>query len=534
MAVEGDEIRIAGGTYSDLHVLPRDDLTTTGVVTQVVYLSKTLSLTGGYSTTDHFATSNPAVNPTTLDASGQGRVIYVTGGISPTITALRVTGGRYAMQLFWLFGTPVGEGAGGGIFAYKSSLALSNSLVFNNSAEDGGGIFIVGGSGTLIRNGIYGNSAQGSHYGYGGGIRICDSSAILADNVIRQNSATRGSGIAGGSSGLYDFGCLPNHSLILSRNMIVDNLSGAYFGNDSSLWENNIISGNQLDVGLDGAIVLTLANADFINNVIMDNNGGLNISGSDVKLFHNTFARNNGAAIQVSGAIVGFQHYASVSSHVAISNSIVVSSGSGMYVDSVIQDPTHPFYVKVNGVLWFGNTYNYLTTFNPQVGPAITTSHEYTGNPFFAADGYHLARSDSAAVHHGVDAGIATDIDGQSRPIGKAPDLGADEFEPTPISGVTLSSPSVGFVNVPYIATARVTPVYATQPITYTWQASSQAPAIHSNRSETDSALFTWSLTGTEFFTVTVFNGLSSPVTVTTTVSIRAPNSRSYLPLISR
>ena len=51
-AQAGDEIRIAAVTYTDLNVRPRDDVTTTGVVTQVVYVSKTVMLRGGYTTTN--------------------------------------------------------------------------------------------------------------------------------------------------------------------------------------------------------------------------------------------------------------------------------------------------------------------------------------------------------------------------------------------------------------------------------------------------------------------------------------------------
>ena len=45
--------------------------------------------------------------------------------------------------------------------------------------------------------------------------------------------------------------------------------------------------------------------------------------------------------------------------------------------------------------------------------------------PRFAPDGYHLT-AHSAAISRGVDAGVATDIDGQPRDY--HPDIGADEF----------------------------------------------------------------------------------------------------------
>jgi hypothetical protein len=36
-ANDGDVIKVAAGTYTDVSARPRDDITTTGIVTQVVY-----------------------------------------------------------------------------------------------------------------------------------------------------------------------------------------------------------------------------------------------------------------------------------------------------------------------------------------------------------------------------------------------------------------------------------------------------------------------------------------------------------------
>ena len=63
-----------------------------GDLTQVVYLSKTLTLLGGYSA--DFSVRDPELYPTTLDAQSQGRVMVITGtGIAPIIEGLHLTGG---------------------------------------------------------------------------------------------------------------------------------------------------------------------------------------------------------------------------------------------------------------------------------------------------------------------------------------------------------------------------------------------------------------------------------------------------------
>ena len=76
-----DEIKIAQGVYTQTNVQARTDITTTGNVTQVVYLTKTLTIIGGY-TTPNFTSSFPLTQPTTTDAQGKGRGIYIAYGVT--------------------------------------------------------------------------------------------------------------------------------------------------------------------------------------------------------------------------------------------------------------------------------------------------------------------------------------------------------------------------------------------------------------------------------------------------------------------
>ena len=83
-ANDGDIIKVAAGTYTGVNNY--------GGLAQVVYLSKTVTIRGGYTTTN-WTTPDTEANPTTLDAQGQGRVLYIIGVISPTIENLCITGG---------------------------------------------------------------------------------------------------------------------------------------------------------------------------------------------------------------------------------------------------------------------------------------------------------------------------------------------------------------------------------------------------------------------------------------------------------
>jgi len=169
-AVSGDEILVATGTYTDVNVRPRNDITTTGVVTQAVYISKTLTIRGGYTTTN-WTIPYPITQPTTLDAQGRGRVLYITGDISPTIEGLRITGGNTVDY-------------GGGVYIIAATATISNNQVFSNTAHGGGGLVLAFSAATLHGNTISNNVADG-----GGGLDLVASNATLSGNIVTSNTS---------------------------------------------------------------------------------------------------------------------------------------------------------------------------------------------------------------------------------------------------------------------------------------------------------------------------------------------------------
>jgi len=194
----GDEIRVATGTYIDLSIRPRNDITITGVVTQVVYISKTLTIRGGYTIAD-WNTSNPDTNPTTLDAQGQGRVLYITGDSVIIIEGLRITHGdanglggdtqgRYSAEYDY--------DAGGGVYSvYNASVVISRTHVFSNTAETGGGLYKSGGVITLTNSIITDSIANGTGYwNGGGGLYVDGGNATLLDNIITGNKSQGNAG----------------------------------------------------------------------------------------------------------------------------------------------------------------------------------------------------------------------------------------------------------------------------------------------------------------------------------------------------
>jgi hypothetical protein len=128
----GDIIKVAEGIYTDVHTA-----TVGRVITQVVYLSKSVTIRGGY-TAAFTEPPDSALHPTVLDAQGRGRVLYITGDVSPTIEGLRITGGDAVGLAGYAARWPEEYDAGGGVYVYATTAVLSNCLIYNNTAQWGG------------------------------------------------------------------------------------------------------------------------------------------------------------------------------------------------------------------------------------------------------------------------------------------------------------------------------------------------------------------------------------------------------------
>jgi parallel beta-helix repeat protein len=254
-AGDGDVIKVAAGTY--------DDINNYSGLAQVVYINKSITIRGGY-TTAFTEPPDPEANPTTLDAVGQGRVIYIEGDINPTIEGLRITGGD-ASVLEPILGGPVG---GGGVQVYGASTTFRNNHIFENTAHEGGGLRLDRSAATLEDNTISDNTSDGS----GGGLFLSYSPATLNGNTISDNTAGK-PGQGGGGGGLWlDF--------------------------SAATLYNNTIASNSAD-GTGGLIIAESDNAILVGNTVIyntsssDPGGGLNCRDSEnVRISANTFSYN--------------------------------------------------------------------------------------------------------------------------------------------------------------------------------------------------------------------------------------------------
>jgi len=459
VADPGDVIRVAAGTYSDVgsHPAPPGYWSPpSGVITQAVYISKTVTIQGGYATTN-WTSPNPDTNLTTLDAQGQGRVLYIAREISPTIAGLRITGGDAAgLRGAW-------EDAGGGVYVANATAVFSGTHICDNSADWGGGLYVAAeGEVTLLSSTVCTNTAE-----EGAGLYVNNSVATFDDSTVSHNVTVRGDGLSFGASpvtlGAKPIGLLGdpgsgggmaawvNSTLTITDSKIISNaaergcggglslnestatLSGSvvtrntagFKGGGLCLWYNSAVmldgstlTGNAANEG-GGLLLGYQSTATLANNVIADNEanstgGGLSVLGCSSHLLHNTIVGNragDGSAVYVT------DYPAGTPGTVDLTNTILANHTVGIHV-------TAGSTATLESTLWNGNT----TDWNG--AGTIQRNNDYWGDPFFvdpSIGDYHVLLT-SAAIDKGVETTVDTDIDGDPRPVGPAADIGADEW----------------------------------------------------------------------------------------------------------
>jgi hypothetical protein len=289
-------------------------------LTQGVYLSKTVTIQGGY-LPDFSNVPDPDAYPTTLDALGEGRVLYVTGDISPTIEGLRITGGDAA----GLGGLPWTGDAGGGVYVYTATATISNCVVYSNTASTtdrgfGGGVLLLESPATLSDNWIISNTASTANYGEGGGLFLRESDATLSGNTVQGNIA--GAGGNGNGGGLY----ISHGNSTLSGNWILSNTASTTNRGD----------GGGLRVDLEGGgDSLTLTGNTVQGNIgsTADEGygGGINIGAGPATLTGNTVQGNTASTVgdgYGGGLRLGWPENVALSGNTIISNTATLDSGS--------------------------------------------------------------------------------------------------------------------------------------------------------------------------------------------------------------
>lgn len=328
-ASDGDMIKVAAGTYTGVRPRMSGELTATVTVTQSVYVSKTVTIRGGYLASD-WLSSQPETRRAVLDAAGQGRVIYVTGRADPTFEGIEITGGAAL------------GGEGGGVLVVRAKGTFSACHVYGNSAHRGGGLHIDDHSDVrLIANVISDNSAAE----HGGGLYVDESTAVLERNTISGNIAAQGGG--GLALGDRSTCTLITNSMVnntahgdggavllrsggsawLRGNSITGNTAhddgGGLAARDASEIHltDDVVSSNQAQndggaIDLSTGSSATLSDAYLTSNMAEDNGGGLAAENSQITVSQSSVTGNTASGL-------GGGLYLALSSTASVLNSSV-------------------------------------------------------------------------------------------------------------------------------------------------------------------------------------------------------------------
>jgi len=554
----GATIKIAAGTYDDLHDCPTGNIPNQAVA---CILFRRIVLLGGFSTTD-WDTPNGDPDTTVLDGGGLGRGVRIQGGMDVGTASVELDGFTVENGMATAATSGVLDGTfayGGGLFAEHAAVTVRNSVFRNNqvigpdtdnqqggrgaggamalaatpSSRDrsngildhvrfesnqalggrginmggyafGGGLFTLnvdvtgtdlvfddnesiagptdgvgydgteladalGGAvclekdtaATLTRLQVTGNTATGGASpsgwaggGFGGGIFAEHSDFTLRDSRVDGNTAHGGVGENDGGGGLAEGGGIHaiESSCTLERSVIVKN---AALGGDGNVLGGSAVGGGVAMVSnssLDGSVDETFT---FRNLIVADNAvdvgagrfvgggaGGIWVQGATGTIAHATIADNHILDNRLVGAGMTLVDQSGWRTRIDATNTIVanhtdLSSNPASWSNAAVWVGLGAR-ADLTRTLFANNVHDtndgVSTGFNLPAGTfnfagTVTAADAGFVSPGAPDEDYHLLPS-SPAIDAADPSSVADDVDGQSRPAGAAPDIGADEFTP--------------------------------------------------------------------------------------------------------
>jgi hypothetical protein len=450
LASAGDAIYMAGGAYTAY----------TAAGEAVISVTHSIALYGGWDGAAAGAVvRDPAAHPTTIDGQGARRGVAIGDGLTVTLDGFTIANGTapgtgagliarnaslilrqmaFLDNVIDIHSTPdsyaYGAGAyveggtlfieectfqrnsawassasnGGGLYVFQPiSVTVLASLFQDNDAWFASGLQVMGATDTRVpvvlrqstfRDNGWGNASGRGYGGYAGAVTIENAQAQIEDNTFAGNRA------------INDYGAaqIARSDLRLDRNVFVDNESdGTAALTLFDVWP--LVAANNLF-------------ADNRSNYALNQSPTIFLGGSHGDFLHNTVARNSSAR----GLTLQY------GSTLAITNTILVSHTVGIYVNEGCT-------ANLEGALWGEGAWANGVDWDG-AGDISTGAVNIWGDPAFVdPDGgdYHIT-APSAARDAGIFAGAAIDIDGDWRPMGMAPDIGADEFEDESLLHVCL------------------------------------------------------------------------------------------------
>ncbi len=372
------------------------------VISQTVHLTKSVNLNGGWNS--QFTAQDQA--NVIFDAENNGRTLFISGNIAPTIRRVTFTNGD-ATDL----GGASGIDAGGAVYIFDGNPHFENNFFQNSHAEIGGGIYnrtgnpvFSGNQSASNANRVYSNTATIK----GGGFYNNAGNPEFDNTFILFNSAPSGGGFYN-NAGNPQFDGSNNH---IAENQASQNGGGFYNAGGAPVFNADGIYRNHADGnggGFYNAADVTISNMLVFSNTADGNGAGFYNYTADPILWHLTIVQN-----VATGNGGGFYNRAGAPE---IVNTILADNGAAN--GGGIYDLNQGTQRRYNDV--YGNT-------GGNYGNVSAGAKSISLDPLFADAEFHLLDS-SPAIDAGDPASwVSSDFDANLRPSDQGFDIGADEF----------------------------------------------------------------------------------------------------------
>jgi parallel beta-helix repeat protein len=415
--------------------------------------------------------------------------------------------------------------SGGGLYLHNSDATLDgNTMSGNTAVADGGGLCVVSNSGAaLSHNTIVSSTASGS----GGGLYVRSSEPTLVNNVVADNVADTSGG------GIYVYG---DSNPRLLHTTIARNRGG---------------EGSGVCVSHSGSDYSTIV---LVNTILVSHTVGITVAAGDrailtATLWHgNTIADWGGSGHILTGTLA-HNHWGAPAFVSPTNGDYHITAGSAARdtgvdagVDTDIDGEPRPqgsghdigadehwpcipmTGVEITGK--FTTTAGVGTVFTAAVHPPtvmlpITYTWEATGQPSLTQSGgiSHTA----VFTWHGAGARVVTvtAVNACGPVVSRTHVVTIEATLCNALTDLDLDGPLTATVDVATVFTATVTPSDAAQPVSYTWEATGQISVGHSG-GISDTAAFTWSVSGPQIVTATAVNKCGPVVSKTRVITVEA------------
>lgn len=279
----------------------------TAAVDTIVFqpgLTGTITLATQLNVTDPVTITGPGAGALTISGNNVTRIFLVNNG-STAIQNFAFSGMTLTL------GLATGSNIGGAIQVDSEDLTLSNMVITNNKAQQGGGIAVTDGLNgrlTLVNSTVSNNQAT---VGNGGGLYLGSNSLTVVRNSIISGNTTV---LSGGGIQLGQAGFLTVEGSTISGNQALPAGGGGGIlaqadPNTTLVVRNSTISGNLANDGggilMGGDGSLTVENSTLSGNRAARDGGGISTNGTTAFLRNSTIAFNTADSDNAGGGVGG-------------------------------------------------------------------------------------------------------------------------------------------------------------------------------------------------------------------------------------